>query len=168
MELSNIQHAIFATILKYVERQKIALEAIIDLRPDIWILTSGENLNEELIKRTEVSVHTPQSGHWGTGKEWSYFIHGLGIRLLHTITQEPIEWDAPDINTFDRYWFVNYVEWLLNQHSEEQTLSTIRTSLVKNGDTMQANIFQILDQLVLAGILSGPYKTNKYTVISDE
>ena len=57
-----------------------------------------------------------QSGTWQDkeNNEWRYFLHGGGCRLTNIKTGEPIDWDCPDVNSYDRYKFTDHLEWQIS------------------------------------------------------
>jgi len=65
-----------------------------------------------------------QSGIWrdSENNEWRYFLHGGGCRLTNTKTGEPIDWDCPDINSYDRYKFFHHLEWQLTSSERAEKL----------------------------------------------
>jgi len=58
----------------------------------------------------------PQSGVWRNGEnsEWRYFLHGSGCRLTNIQTGEPIDWDCPDVNKYDKWKFMFHLMWQLS------------------------------------------------------
>lgn len=117
----EIEQSMYELICRFTSRQNLVFQVLKELRPRILISTgaiTGENLEKSL------RFNIPQSGYWGTNQEWKYFIHGLGCKLVHTTTEEPIEWNAPDVKAFDKYWFVNWIKWYLKQPSEVHNLTS--------------------------------------------
>jgi hypothetical protein len=168
MVLNTFQTTVYSLVERYVARQTLVRDAMSDLRPDLLVVAKDKDSYEHLIQMTKLYSQVPQSGQWGNNKEWGYFIHGRGTRLTHAITQEPIEWDAPDIRTFDGFWFLNYLQWLLHQDTGDETISSVKSWLSNPGTSLQDLIFDILNQLVQKGLLvrSDPSNPNKYTLIS--
>ena len=66
----------------------------------------------------------PQSGVWQDNEdnEWRYFLHGGGCRLTNIKTGEPIDWDCPDVNSYDRYKFFYHLEWQLTSSERAEKL----------------------------------------------
>src|SRR4051812_9849804 len=115
----EIEQSIYELISKFVSRQSLVFQAVKELRPHILVSTgaiSGEN-----IKNTS-RFDIPQTGIWGANQDWKYFLHGLGCKLIHTETQEPIEWNAPNPNAFDKFWFANWLKWYLIHFPEMQDM----------------------------------------------
>jgi hypothetical protein len=168
MALTTYQAAVYSLIERYVARQTLVRDAMSDLRPDLLVVAKDKESSEQGVQMTQLYSQVPQSGQWGNDKEWWYFIHGRGARLTHAITQEPIEWDAPDIRAFDGFWFLNYLQWLLHQDTNDKTISVVKSWLSNPGTSLQDLIFGILNQLVHKGLLvrSDPSNPNKYVLIS--
>jgi hypothetical protein len=116
--LTDDQAAVYTLIKKFIELQKLAFDAIVELRPDravTWGMIPVASLPIDFKWPDKSSIVF--RGDWGKAKEWHYFLHGGGCRLIHKVTAEPIEWDAPNIQRFDRYWFANWVKWTLDQQN---------------------------------------------------
>ena len=77
----------------------------------------------------------PQSGIWvdSENNEWTYFLHGKGCRLVNVKTGEPIDWDCPDVNKYDRWKFMFHLMWQISSPERaEKLISThnwVRNSL---------------------------------------
>jgi len=66
----------------------------------------------------------PQSGIWvdRESNEWIYFLHGKGCRLVNVKTGEPIDWDCPDINEYDRWKFMFHLMWQISSSERAEKL----------------------------------------------
>lgn len=67
-----------------------------------------------------------QDGIWRDSEqnEWRYFLHGGGCRLTNIKTREPIDWDCPDVNSYDRWKFMFHLQWqLLSQERAGKLVS---------------------------------------------
>jgi hypothetical protein len=97
----------------FVERQQLVLAALLELRPGWPIMYRFNQFTneEEQVKAVMQTLSNPPSGLWGDENQWQYGTHGGGCLLVHTITGEPLEWDAPEVDVFDRYWFGDWVRW---------------------------------------------------------
>jgi hypothetical protein len=170
MELDDVHKAVYSLIKRYVDRQQLVRNAIHDLRPDLLIVVDGNTRLEELVQMTERHSGAPQSGQWGQLQEWSYFIHGRGCRLIHTTTREPIEWDAPDIRRFDRFWFMNYVTWLSSQIAKEEDIVRLTSWLDRSDGKPQDLVFGLVQHLWEIGMLTAydPLNRNKFTLVSED
>lgn len=172
MDLNTIQSATYILIQKFVQRQALVLEALRDLRPDLVIRLENSSKSELPAGYTRESwqalvldyARRPATGDWGENKEWAYFLHGNGCRLTHKVTQERIEWDWGPLRRFDRFWFANYVKWLVDQDIEDKAIRTIREWYKQGADlgleheptygpTYDA-VFPILEQLCQKGLIS--------------
>jgi hypothetical protein len=113
------------------------------------------------------------TGYWGENNEWRYYLHGVGCRLIHTITDEIVDWDASDPYRFDPYWFVEWLSWFLKQNvffrqpTEEKAILTISSMIdEQNKDGFRKKILAVLEQLHQQGrLLCPPDYTNKYKLI---
>ena len=153
--MNGIQSAVHSLASSFVQRQNFALAALREIRPDL--------LDENRIRPTKEYIKSTQSGYWGEDKEWRYFIHGRGCRLIHRVTGEPIEWDAPEVQRFDPYWFVNWLDWLLAQEDRSEAIRIIETQCKEHSEDVKTLVFNVLDQLQQAGVLLvHPGRTNLY------
>jgi hypothetical protein len=163
-DLNSIQSTLYSLVQRFVQRQAIVLEAMRDLRPDL-VAEAGDEIPPQFIgENRKEYLRKFYKGHWGKDKEWEYYLHGGGCRLIHTVTQERIEWDAGSLLRFDRFWFANYVEWLLNQDVEDENLTTFREWFKKELSVVSEKkpvfmrhydvIFPLLERLEEQGLLS--------------
>jgi hypothetical protein len=69
-----------------------------------------------------------QGGTWkdSENNEWRYFLHGGGCRLTNLETGEPIDWDCPDTNSYDKHKFFYHLEWQMTSSERAEKLSFIR------------------------------------------
>jgi hypothetical protein len=167
--VDHLPAAIHILIERFTKRQSIVLDAMRDLRPDIVMRTFGEGSPELLRDLTLKFMRKPQTGYWGEGNKWEYYVHGGGCRLTSTKTGECIEWDVIDLKTFDWHWFVNHLEWLLKTDFESDAVKTIRSELKSseiNRSVLKKFVLPILYQLEEAGVITK--KQHYYTLISTE
>ena len=138
----------------FIERQKLVAQALVELGLDLnevaefkaaaW--SSGEKLkvdnshivsvnpdNAQMQELFQVSKRASernlsQSGIWRDheNNEWQYFLHGGGCRLTNRKTGEPIDWDCPDVNSYDKYKFLHHLEWQLSYAERADKLSLSR------------------------------------------
>jgi hypothetical protein len=174
MRLTTLQSAMYSLIWEYVDRQQIALQALNQLRPDLIFFshrTAADDENEdeaflqEFIRLNRLYTNVPYNGEW---EEWEYVIHGMGIRLIHTVTKQPIEWDAPNVLCFDRYWLVNYLEWYTAFDVEDEALRIIHDAYRNYQGRFRDFTFDIIDQLQRIGVLLRPKSDNwnKFVIVS--
>jgi len=105
--MTEDEEACHALLLRFVSRQELVARAIEEIWPH-KLTTLGRPAprpSKEVLRATS-------HGRWGADGEWDYGMHGAGCRLLHRTTGEPIEWDEPDLSTFDVRWFGNWIDWL--------------------------------------------------------
>jgi hypothetical protein len=174
MNLTETQSAVIALIKRFVERHQLVRAAIGDLRPH-FLLDRGSTV-EAVLEWAQMDAKCSheilQGGYWGTDNEWEYFVHGGGCRLTHTVTRELIDWDAPNIHRFDKFWLVDYLQWLLQQQSNDNWLQILKTQFTEQSTSLPRGIhselrefiFPILEELSQAGVLAEP-EGNKYTLL---
>jgi hypothetical protein len=153
-------------IKKFVQRQTIVLAAMRDIRPDLVMRARDEGSPKERAEFTQRYAHSQQSGFWGKADEWEYFVHGIGCRLRHRITREPIQWDAGDLRRFDRNWFLDHLEWSLSQKPDDEDILVIKVLLAETSESLRDFVFSRLEKLRHAGILSDPDHQYRYTLLS--
>lgn len=167
-DTQSLQQVILKLAERYIERQKITLEAFRALRPAILEADHVNMSEDQLIRILLQYIDSPWQGHW---QEWSYYFHGAGCRLINSKTSEIIEWEASNVNTFDRYWFVNWLEWLWMFHPNDEGLASLKGyfSATPNRYNLYNLVFPILRVLVIEGYIhpKGGNK-NMYTIIPDE
>jgi hypothetical protein len=113
--LDAVQAAFLTLVRRFVERQKLVYAVMEQVRPDKLMFVRMYEQNVQLTEEEERAyvnfalqfAGNPQGGFWGRNNEWMYYFHGAGCRIIHTITGEPIDWDAPDVNRLDRFFFVD-------------------------------------------------------------
>jgi len=115
-EFKNLaKQQLLDAISYYMERQKIVAQALTDLGFDInthWD-QNDEWTWEEIEKWDAHAYKIPQKGIWidSDNNEWEYFVHGRGCKLINIKTREPIEWDAPKLDTFTPDFFHDNLFW---------------------------------------------------------
>ncbi len=94
--------------------------------------------NEERQKWYQVAKRAsernlPQTGIWHDSEqnEWEYTLHGGGCRLVNTKTGEPINWDPPDVNSYDTFKFMYNLKWQISFPERATKLSTISFLVTK-------------------------------------
>lgn len=168
MEQDIFLIALLDLLTQFIERQRLPVAALRQLRPDLLMLMEKAPLLE-IFAAIEKYRGTPQAGFWGENKEWDYYIHGGGCRLIHITTGEPIEHDGPDPQDFDRYWFANWLKWFLETHKDDEKAKIISQSLVEIGaEDMAAALLPAFDNLEQAGkiLCLSPHK-NWYRLIRE-
>jgi hypothetical protein len=161
MEMNIVQRAIYSLVKRFVERQQLVFDIIKELRP--YLVNTGTR------RPDRVSLRKTTSGYWGIDHEWEYFMHGGGCKLTHTVTHEVIEWDAPDLQRFDPYWFTNWVSWFLGQYPQDSLAQVINSHTSNDPDSLRNFLFDLLGQLKeLRQLNYYPDRTNMYELISGE
>jgi hypothetical protein len=76
---------------------------------------------------------------------------------------EPIDWDAPAAHVFDRYWFIDYAEWYLEQDVNNDIVCTLQEAVNRRAATPRDFVHETLDALESRGHLRSahPYNPNK-------
>ena len=165
MELSITQRAIYLSVKQFVLRQQIVQHAMLDIRPDLLEIAETGKLDSALLVKVKHYMSVPQQGLWVGDPEWQYYIHGRGCKLINVITQEPLNWDPPDVLTFDKYWFIDYLRWLGNSNTDTADfIDVIKeiTALIEG----EQQILQLIEELTTIGLLRirNPENPNKITV----
>ena len=77
-----------------------------------------------LLAKQASERNLPQSGVWKDTQqnEWRYFLHGTGCFLTNLRTDEPIDWNCPDVNSYDTDKFLNHLIWQLSSPQRAETL----------------------------------------------
>lgn len=164
-KLNSLQSAVFNLAKKFVKRQDVVLAALNDLRPDIVMRAMNIGSSKARAEARLKYYRTSPTGDWNG---WEYFVHGEGCRLTHKQTGERIEWDAGNLNKFDKTWFVNHLEWLLMQNSADKDIQIVNSSFQLTARTTQALqeiIFPVLVQLSEKGFLSRSESNTHYVVV---
>jgi hypothetical protein len=135
----------------FIERQKLVAQAMSELGLDLnevaefksaaWSSRPKSNpvINLEEIQdsytrklyqvaKRASERNLSQIGVWQDVEknEWRYFLHGGGCRLTNLATGEPIDWDCPDTNSYDRYKFFYHLEWQMTSSERVEKLSFSR------------------------------------------
>jgi hypothetical protein len=131
----------------YIQRQRIVIRALIDISPRLLMMIDDATLKKSLepyIVAHEEKINSigSQSGVWET---WQYWLHGIGCRLTHIQTQEPLEWDAPYLNGFRFDWFWNHLIWRIRNEPQDALVSQY-LKLIYTGYS-EIDIFPYLGQL---------------------
>jgi hypothetical protein len=165
VELDPLQTAIHKLATRFSRRQVYVRDALADLRPDRLAFHDREVSGDALVGIMKDYLHVPASGTWGA---WKYMLHGSGCLLVHLTTGEPIEWDPPDLLTFDRFWLANWSAWYLEQPDSEDVYLTLMEELEGKTATINDLVFPTLNQLTKMGVLyqrDSAIAFNKYTLV---
>src|SRR5690606_25287156 len=142
--------------------------ALSSLRPDLMFFSQRTNLDdteflEEYIRLSRQYADVPETGRWRG--EWDYRVNGMGILLTHTTTREPIEWDAPDTQRFDRFWFLNFVEWHLSHSADDEAVYVVRNSVRQYNGKLREFTFEALYELQNRGAIIRCDNLNRYILL---
>ena len=166
--IESLELSIYSLIKRFIERQKVTFAAFRALRPAV-VEAEHINLDEQkLIEILTRYVDAPWQGHW---QEWAYYFHGGGCRLIHDETAEIIEWEASNVNTFDRYWFVNWLEWLWMFHPDDEGLTLLKAYFRHRPSRhdLYEIVFPMLRVLSIDEYIRNDSKNkNRYTVVDIE
>lgn len=141
-----VENKIKRLIIEYVSRQGLVYECLMDLRPDLIAIADksiSRQTKAEIILKQQSLPRIPNIGTWQRYGTWAYHIHGGGCLLVNFMTAERLEWDAPDINSFDVLWFFNWCRWISQINKEysdisEDILKREFEGLKKSGQVIEA------------------------------
>jgi hypothetical protein len=144
-------------ITYYIDRQKIVAQALTDLGFDITTNWSFTDANDEqainaiqkwVARRKEI----PSRGVWidQENNQWDYYLHGAGCTLTNQKTGEPIEWDAPKLNSFDSFFFFPSIFWQFHAKDRYDKVGRLKAWLT-------GNMEQLIEELVEDGKLNKDY-----------
>lgn len=118
---------ILSMIETYIARQQLVYETMAELRPDKVAMARfvgrREVSFEEVLALAEQYKDAPYSGFWDKHGRWRYLIHGGGCRLTNVETGEILDWDAPDREVFDQYFFVYWFMWSIQQEQHYRDIT---------------------------------------------
>jgi hypothetical protein len=137
---------LYDALSHYMGRQSLVVAAVIDqgvLPADLVKAIGGWR------EKTE------QVGEWGA--EWRFCFHGKGCLLTHRHTSEPIDWNGPDPNRVDPFFFIAHLEWRLDRGHD---LPLLRQFVADNGPT---KVFDLIKDLVAHGIITSNYRLGDLT-----
>lgn len=137
--MEPVLESMLALLRHYVERQYIVFRALQDLRPNFFIDPHSLQYVVDL-PSYQLGFKAPQIGYWGENNEWKYFLHGLGCWLTHTITREPIDWDVPNPQVLDLFFFSRHLQWRMEYHADHTDVAIV------------ANVFRQQDESLLGSL----------------
>jgi hypothetical protein len=160
--MNSIQSAIYDLLKQFVAKQNLTSEVMEKLHPDLMLKSDPQISMEEIYKFIQQYSNIPYTGKY---QQWNYWFHGIGCKLIHQLTNEPIEWDAPDTRVFDFYWFVNWLQWYLNWNDMDKLSIIIRMELNEHTIIFQEFIYSVLEQLKEMNLVKN-IKFSKYIILS--
>jgi hypothetical protein len=105
-------------IAYFIQKQHIVPLAMLDLNPRILTM-GGESIFNISIEpyihkhlAWQQTIGDPLLLQYGVWKKtWDYRLHGIGCKLTHRETKEPLQWDSPNPNAFRFDWFYEHLLW---------------------------------------------------------
>jgi hypothetical protein len=73
-----------------------------------------------------------QKGIWKN--DWKFWVHGIGCRLTHISTSEPLEWDAPDVHSFRFDWFWHHLLWRCQFDNEDPIVAKTKDWVTQSSE----------------------------------
>jgi hypothetical protein len=141
IDKSPIYLELYDALSHYLGRQSLVVAAVIEQGVEPADLVKGIG---------GWRGKTVQIGQWGS--EWHFFFHGGGCRLTHQRTKEPIDWNGPDPNSIDPFFFITHLDWRLEQGHE---LPLLRQIADRNNPL---KVFNLIKELVEDGIVTPDYR----------
>lgn len=143
----SAQDTVLLTLLRrFVARQRLVMELIQSVRPHL--LSREDSTTARPAK--EVMSATAR-GDWGPLGEWCFHMHGSGCKMVHRLTGEPLDWQAPNIRRFDVYCFLAWVTWYWEQRDVDPEVKRLRSHLESAG--IHAGLKDALTRLADLGLL---------------
>lgn len=161
--LSNTSHlteevidAFLRRLTHYRQRQQIAIEAMVELRPDFigqvardpYTMPDTAQRLAHLYKHLE-SLPEPgskiQTGTWRD--EWEYDIRYATCTLTHSETKEQIRWSTSDPLVVDYHGYTQHLMWQFNSNQDNVDLQVINHWLHEYGEGT-FDVFTILLRLI--------------------
>lgn len=171
---------IYKAISYFIERQKLVVKVLKDLDIDlhdmgewgaaIWsqqglskastVVTNSHLAQTDEFRKALLRARSKQpvvqQGTWSHGRNWIYFLHGKGCRLRNTLTGEVIDWNCPEVEAFDPYFFIEHLKWRL-ETEQEDSLPEIRKWISDHSQDFNS-IIQIIDHMVSLGLITFDWK----------
>ena len=117
-------HTLRNLIAYFIERQRLVVLAMVELAPAFLTVDNPNRLPIDLAPYLDAfdarraAMTDPDELHQGIWKhDWRYLIHGIGCKLTHIHTGEPVEWDAPDPLAFRFDWFWQHLAWRIDHEA---------------------------------------------------
>lgn len=170
------KHALFRHLLIFIGRQQLVADAMRELGLNLdavgqhgslawgWQADVSPEARQTWLDGLRACeplsplVHMPpqrvaQRGVWfdSTGAVWNYYLHGCGCRLEHQTSGEPLDWDCPDVDTFDPYFFEEYVAWLVRQSDGDRGMDALRQVLAQQGGE---GVIALIEEMCIDGAIA--------------
>jgi len=149
-----VKEQLLDAIAYYIGRQKIVAQAMTELGLDITTKFNSktpleDNELDKFKKWGEQRSKIPNRGSWvdKDGNEWEYFLHGSGCLLTNIKTGEPLEWDVPQVESFDPYFFHDNLFWQFKSEDRRAKVGSVRHRLTEL-------VNQLIEELIEDGKIS--------------
>ena len=126
MNKSEIVYAFQNLIVYFLERQRLVMLAMLDVSPVLLTMDGADILSIdltpyiELFQEKHAHIQDPMDMYQGIWKrDWKYRLHGIGCKLTHIHTNEPLEWDAPNSHAFRFDWFWEHLMWRMEFEAQD-------------------------------------------------
>lgn len=167
-DIQFLQMSIFRLTERYIDRQKVIGEAFRALRPAVLETALSGCGESDMMSALMRYTDSPWRGQWNG---WSYQFQGMGCRMIHQQTREIIEWEVCEMKSFDRYWFVNWIEWLWMFNPDDPEIQILNDLYAFRPDRYQLYnlVFPMLRLLTSEGWLANDgVHDNLYTIAKVE
>lgn len=174
-----VKQELYQAIAHFIERQHLVAQAMLDMGLDLeevgkygaiaWFSTGGTRLDEfdrlfrslsspserEMVDvgRRAEARNLSSTGTWKdhNGYEWDYFLHGGGCRLTNTRTGESVDWDCPNVRSFDPFSFIRHLEWQLSSPNRKDKLIHTQDWVQTNG---MDSIILLIKEMIDDGLIN--------------
>ena len=128
---TSVIKALFHLIEQFLERKELVVEILLEHRPgffkfyDMDKIMGIDDIDERIERSKELCSRWYNDFDYDPDELWNgwhYFIHGLGCKLTHAITKEPIEWDVGYPDSFNISWFGENLEWRMQNQPEDSNI----------------------------------------------
>lgn len=118
----------------YHDRQKLSIEALVELRPDFVLqVAEDQYLLPDIAQRLKALCQhleaTPKAGRkieTGIWREvWNYDIRYATCTLTQITTEEPIRWATADPLTTDYSGFMQHLHWRIGAGKRDKSVETL-------------------------------------------
>jgi hypothetical protein len=133
----------------FIERQRIVCLAMLDLDP-YALKAGGDTLFGIAISPyidASANFRSENRGIWKN--EWKYRLHGIGCELVNIHTGEPLEWDAPDPDSFEFSWFWEHLGWRLKQDLSDPVVLLLSQSQFFSNDEIETEQTLLKEKIII-------------------
>lgn len=150
----KLEDAVLSLVEIFITRQHLVSDVIQTLRPDMFAIADKSISDIDLIEFVKKYAHVPQVGVWQNSEGlWEYYFHGNGCRLMHEVTGEVIDWDAPNNEMFDPWKFIYWIKWAVETKPKHLTdeANCLETKIKQDGE-LEALITNTLERFAEEGV----------------